>query len=164
MIQSQSHFCQRTKRWAITTGSDLNWDLCSTLNWVLDKMCLRYQGLLLLAWFSGALHGKNIKFYHLSFWRFKTEAFQHHALLITVSAQSATRQKNRSCAPPNLNHGYFVPELQTYSHESNLTYACNKQFKPAAEGWWATSTCNNAEWIPVPQCIGTCPIMYPVVW
>lgn len=92
------------------------------------------------------------------------EASQHRALLRTVSAQSATRHKNRGCAAPSLSGGYFVPELETYSHDSNINYACDERRKPAAEGWWATSTCKNAEWIPEPQCIGTCPIMYPVVW
>lgn len=95
-------------------------------------------------------------------------AFQHSALsvtlLLTVSAQIATRHKNRKCAAPSLNGGYFVPELEAYSHDDNITYACNKGLKPVAESWWATSTCKKTAWIPKPQCIGTCSVMYPVVW
>ncbi|XP_041804869.1 complement factor H-like [Chelmon rostratus] len=57
------------------------------------------------------------------------------------------------CPAPTLNGGYFVPEHETYAHETKLTYACENGRKPAAEGWWATSTCQNGKWSHEPQCI-----------
>ncbi|XP_041805892.1 complement factor H-related protein 1-like [Chelmon rostratus] len=57
------------------------------------------------------------------------------------------------CPAPTLNGGYFVPENETYAHETKLTYACEKGLKPAAEVWWATSTCQNGKWSHEPQCI-----------
>ncbi|XP_041804871.1 coagulation factor XIII B chain-like [Chelmon rostratus] len=59
------------------------------------------------------------------------------------------------CPAPTLNGGYFVPENETYAHETKLTYACEKGLKPAAEVWWATSTCQNGKWSHEPQCIGS---------
>lgn len=69
-----------------------------------------------------------------------------------VSAQSA----KKLCAAPRLPDGYFVPEQATYTHETKLTYACEKGYKPAVEGWWATSTCQSGTWSPKPQCISKC--------
>ncbi|XP_041658726.1 complement factor H-like [Cheilinus undulatus] len=75
-------------------------------------------------------------------------------------AQSAAQ----SCSAPNLDGGYFVPEQAAYSHDTTLTYACDRGRKPAAEGWWATSTCQNGKWLPEPQCIdanGCLPLTIP---
>nr|XP_020507211.1 complement factor H-like [Labrus bergylta] len=58
------------------------------------------------------------------------------------------------CGAPGLDGGYFVPLQETYSHEIEITYACDSGRKPAVEGWWATSTCQNGVWSPEPQCIG----------
>ncbi len=114
-------------------------------------MRARYLGFVLLVWFPGVHHGKSIKFNHLSFVLKIT--FQHSALLlITVSAQSA----EQNCDAPKLDHGYFVPEQETYSEGTKLTYACDNGRKPAVEGWWGTSTCENGKWSPAPQCIGKC--------
>uniref|UniRef100_A0A671UM36 Sushi domain-containing protein n=1 Tax=Sparus aurata TaxID=8175 RepID=A0A671UM36_SPAAU len=66
-----------------------------------------------------------------------------------LHAQSA----KKLCAAPRLPDGYFVPEQATYAHETKLTYACEKGYKPAVEGWWATSTCQSGTWSPKPQCI-----------
>ncbi|XP_070830201.1 complement factor H-related protein 2-like [Chaetodon trifascialis] len=57
------------------------------------------------------------------------------------------------CPAPTLNGGYFVPEHETYAHETKLTYACENGHKPVVEGWWATSTCQNGKWSHEPQCI-----------
>ncbi|XP_073347936.1 complement factor H-like isoform X2 [Pagrus major] len=57
------------------------------------------------------------------------------------------------CGAPNLPQGYFVPEQDRYAHETNLTYACENGYKPAVEGWWSTSKCQNGTWSPKPQCI-----------
>ncbi|KAK2822110.1 hypothetical protein Q5P01_022175 [Channa striata] len=65
-----------------------------------------------------------------------------------LHAQSAAQP----CSPPKL-EGYFVPDQESYSHETSLSYACNDGRKPATEGWWATSTCENGVWSPKPQCI-----------
>lgn len=70
--------------------------------------------------------------------------------LVTVSAQAATQ----SCRAPRLDKGYIVPEEEQYDHDSVITYACDSGHKPAVEGWWATSRCQNGVWSPVPQCIG----------
>ncbi|KAM6990647.1 complement factor H-related protein 1-like isoform 2-T2 [Tautogolabrus adspersus] len=59
----------------------------------------------------------------------------------------------QSCGAPGLDGGYLVPEQETYSHEIKITYACDSGRKPAVEGWWATSTCQNGVWSPEPQCI-----------
>ncbi|XP_060900166.1 complement factor H-like isoform X1 [Labrus mixtus] len=57
------------------------------------------------------------------------------------------------CGAPGLDGGYFVPKQETYSHEIEITYACDSGRKPAVKGWWATSTCQNGVWSPEPQCI-----------
>lgn len=62
----------------------------------------------------------------------------------------------QTCSAPSLDGGYFVPVQEIYSHGTNLSYSCDNGLKPAAEGWWATSTCENATWTPKPQCIGKC--------
>uniref|UniRef100_A0A4W6FMN3 Sushi domain-containing protein n=1 Tax=Lates calcarifer TaxID=8187 RepID=A0A4W6FMN3_LATCA len=59
----------------------------------------------------------------------------------------------QSCRAPGLAHGYFLPALETYPHETKLTYACDNGLKPVVEGWWATSTCQNGKWVHNPQCI-----------
>lgn len=70
--------------------------------------------------------------------------------LVTVSARPATQ----FCRAPRLDKGYIVPQEERYDHESIITYACDSGHKPAVEGWWATSQCQNGVWSPVPQCIG----------
>uniref|UniRef100_UPI0037E88495 complement factor H-related protein 2-like n=1 Tax=Semicossyphus pulcher TaxID=241346 RepID=UPI0037E88495 len=57
------------------------------------------------------------------------------------------------CRAPNLNDGYFVPERDSYSEGTTLTYSCDSGLKPAVEGWWASSKCQNSTWFPEPQCI-----------
>ncbi|XP_059200389.1 complement factor H-like [Centropristis striata] len=58
-----------------------------------------------------------------------------------------------NCSAPILNGGYLVPEQEVYSHETMLSYGCEKGLKPAAEGWWGTSTCQDGTWSPQPECI-----------
>lgn len=70
----------------------------------------------------------------------------------TVSAQTGAA----SCRRPQLSNGYFVPEAESYDLGAPIVYTCEKGHKPAAEGWWATSLCQNGAWSPKPQCIGTC--------
>lgn len=104
----------------------------------------RFVGFALLVWFPGALHGKDIKFSHLSvFMTYFTLTISH-----TVSAQS--------CGPPRLTGGFFVPELETYADGANISYRCEPGYKPVADGWWAKSTCQSGKWINKPQCIGEC--------
>uniref|UniRef100_A0A3Q3KNM3 Sushi domain-containing protein n=1 Tax=Mastacembelus armatus TaxID=205130 RepID=A0A3Q3KNM3_9TELE len=69
-----------------------------------------------------------------------------------LHAQSAAQP----CRAPVLKSGFFFPKQETYSHESNLSYACDNGHKPAVQGWWATSTCQNGIWSHKPQCIGMC--------
>ncbi|XP_069366766.1 complement factor H-related protein 1-like isoform X2 [Paralichthys olivaceus] len=66
-----------------------------------------------------------------------------------LHAQSAARH----CPAPALVGGYFVPVKETYSHDFQLTYACENTYKPAVEGWWATSVCQDGTWSHTPQCI-----------
>lgn len=63
---------------------------------------------------------------------------------------------SQHCNAPDLDGGYFVPFQQRYPHKTNLSYSCDNGLKPAVEGWWAISTCENGEWSPTPQCIGKC--------
>ncbi|XP_070700925.1 complement factor H-related protein 1-like [Pempheris klunzingeri] len=87
-------------------------------------MCMRYLGFVLLVWLPGVLN-----------------------------APSAARP----CGVPSLIEGYFVPEQdpeqESYSHGTVLTYSCNSGRKPAVEGWWATSKCQEGNWSPEPNCI-----------
>ncbi|KAF7661346.1 hypothetical protein LDENG_00263660 [Lucifuga dentata] len=66
-----------------------------------------------------------------------------------LHAQSASQP----CRAPRLDGGYFVPEQVSYQHEMQLTYACDSEHKPAVEGWWATTTCENGKWSHKPECI-----------
>ncbi|XP_053185624.1 complement factor H-like isoform X2 [Scomber japonicus] len=59
----------------------------------------------------------------------------------------------QNCRAPKLDHGYLVPDEESYTHETNLTYACDKGHKPVVEGWWARSTCQDGKWSHEPQCI-----------
>ncbi|XP_049889335.1 complement factor H-like isoform X8 [Epinephelus moara] len=68
---------------------------------------------------------------------------------VVLHAQSAAQ----SCRAPRLNGGYLVPEQDTYSHDTTLSYGCDDGMKPAVEGWWATSTCQNGSWSHEPRCI-----------
>ncbi|KAL3055889.1 hypothetical protein OYC64_018567 [Pagothenia borchgrevinki] len=66
-----------------------------------------------------------------------------------LNAQSAVP----TCLAPSLTGGYLVPKHLVYDHETTLTYACENELKPAVEGWWATSICQNGKWSPTPKCI-----------
>ncbi|XP_054609029.1 complement factor H-like [Dunckerocampus dactyliophorus] len=66
-----------------------------------------------------------------------------------LRAQSAAE----SCSAPQTDGGFLVPEQETYLHGSSLAYACNDGWKPAVEGWWATSLCLNGSWSHTPRCI-----------
>ncbi|XP_049453936.1 complement factor H-related protein 1-like [Epinephelus fuscoguttatus] len=68
---------------------------------------------------------------------------------VVLHAQSAAQ----SCRAPRLNGGYLVPEKEAYFHGMTLSYGCDDGLKPAVEGWWATSTCQNGSWSHEPQCI-----------
>ncbi|XP_034411339.1 coagulation factor XIII B chain-like [Cyclopterus lumpus] len=74
-------------------------------------------------------------------------------LLIWFPVAIHVQTSNQPCPAPRLEAGYWVPVQDFYKHETKLPYVCNKGRKPAAEGWWATSTCLNGIWSPQPQCI-----------
>ncbi|XP_026230215.1 complement factor H-related protein 1-like isoform X47 [Anabas testudineus] len=57
------------------------------------------------------------------------------------------------CTKPKLDDGYYFPAEEMYAHDRELSYSCNNGHKPVAEGWWATSRCQNGTWTPQPQCI-----------
>ncbi|XP_071379328.1 complement factor H-like [Centroberyx affinis] len=64
-----------------------------------------------------------------------------------------SQSETEPCNAPRLDGGFFVPVQVTYSHGTNLTYACDNGRKPTVKGWWATSTCQNGKWSHKPQCI-----------
>uniref|UniRef100_A0A8C2WUV1 Sushi domain-containing protein n=1 Tax=Cyclopterus lumpus TaxID=8103 RepID=A0A8C2WUV1_CYCLU len=74
-------------------------------------------------------------------------------LLFCFQGVLHVQTSNQPCPAPRLEAGYWVPVQDFYKHETKLPYVCNKGRKPAAEGWWATSTCLNGIWSPQPQCI-----------
>ncbi|XP_067331885.1 complement factor H-like isoform X2 [Channa argus] len=75
-------------------------------------------------------------------------------LLIWFLGELRAQSAAQPCSAPTLLGGYFFPDQNSYSHKTSLSYACEDGRKPAAEGWWATSTCENGVWSPKPQCIG----------
>ncbi|XP_076000768.1 complement factor H-related protein 1-like [Genypterus blacodes] len=62
-------------------------------------------------------------------------------------------QSTSPCEAPDLDDGYFVPVQVSYLHGTKLYYACDRGHKPAVEGWWGTSTCENGEWSHKLECI-----------
>ncbi|XP_019733478.1 complement factor H-related protein 1-like isoform X2 [Hippocampus comes] len=74
--------------------------------------------------------------------------------MIWLSGAHRCISASPSCRAPIVNGGYVVPQQDTYSHGTVLPYACENGFKPAVEGWWATTTCQNGKWSTQPQCIG----------
>ncbi|XP_042353684.1 complement factor H-like [Plectropomus leopardus] len=75
------------------------------------------------------------------------------ALLVWFPGVLCAQSAAQPCRTPRLKGGFFVPEQEAYSHETELTYACDDGLKPVVEGWWATSTCQNGTWSHEPQCI-----------
>lgn len=136
------------------TGPTLNWARCSALAvatqlltkcaWDISDLlsCFGFEegckvrSLNSLTWTHGYL-------FSCSIW-----AFVYRCL----SARSAEKR----CDAPPLTNGYFVLEQNTDAHGTHLTYACERGYKPAVEGWWATSTCQSGTWSPKPQCISKC--------
>ncbi|XP_023153452.2 complement factor H-like isoform X1 [Amphiprion ocellaris] len=74
-------------------------------------------------------------------------------LLIWFPAVLHAQKAEQPCLAPQLHGGDFIPKRETYPHEKQLIYTCDEGYKPTAEGWWATSTCENGQWSPKPQCI-----------
>ncbi|XP_029929850.1 complement factor H-like [Myripristis murdjan] len=75
----------------------------------------------------------------------------------------SVQSQEESCWAPRLDGGYVVPAQQSYTHGSSITYACDNGRKPAVESWWATSSCQNGEWQPAPQCIDEKSCLPPVI-
>ncbi|XP_059915914.1 complement factor H-related protein 1-like isoform X1 [Gadus macrocephalus] len=57
------------------------------------------------------------------------------------------------CPAPTLDHGYFLPDKKAYAENEGLFYACDTEFKPDQEEWWAATTCTAGTWSTVPKCI-----------
>ncbi|KAI9518494.1 hypothetical protein NQZ68_036376 [Dissostichus eleginoides] len=74
-------------------------------------------------------------------------------LLLWFPGVLHAQNETQNCTDSSLIGGYVVPEQKTYPHATTLTYACDNGSKPAVEGWWATSICQNGKWSPEPQCI-----------
>ncbi|XP_034558824.1 complement factor H-like [Notolabrus celidotus] len=74
-------------------------------------------------------------------------------LLVCFSGLLYAQNVEQHCPAPSLDGGYFLPKQDTYYNESTIIYACENRLKPAVEGWWSTSACQNGKWIPEPQCI-----------
>uniref|UniRef100_A0A667Z4J1 Sushi domain-containing protein n=1 Tax=Myripristis murdjan TaxID=586833 RepID=A0A667Z4J1_9TELE len=84
-------------------------------------------------------------------------------LLIWLPGLLPVQSQEESCWAPRLDGGYVVPAQQSYTHGSSITYACDNGRKPAVESWWATSSCQNGEWQPAPQCIDEKSCLPPVI-
>uniref|UniRef100_A0A3Q1GQI6 Sushi domain-containing protein n=1 Tax=Acanthochromis polyacanthus TaxID=80966 RepID=A0A3Q1GQI6_9TELE len=84
-------------------------------------------------------------------------------LLIWFPAVLHAQKAEQPCPAPQLDHGYLGLKKETYPHEEELRYACDEGYKPAAEGWWATSTCDNGQWSPKPQCIDETSCLPPTI-
>ncbi|XP_028283403.1 complement factor H-like isoform X2 [Parambassis ranga] len=67
------------------------------------------------------------------------------------------------CPAPKLDDGYVIPQKNSFHHDDSLTYGCDSGLKPAAEGWWATSTCQNGKWSHEPQCISENACLPPTI-
>lgn len=113
-------------------------------------MFAMYFGFILLIWFPGGLHGKDVQFCLIYPFEFLLSIFSVILSCLSVSALP------KSCRPPTLDRGYFHPDGQSYLHESLLYYACDRQHKPIVEGWWGSSKCEDGIWVPEPQCISKC--------
>ncbi|XP_068196169.1 complement factor H-like [Antennarius striatus] len=59
----------------------------------------------------------------------------------------------QGCDAPDLTSGFFIPENQNFAPGSRISYTCDEGFKPAADSWWETSTCQSGTWVPKPQCV-----------
>uniref|UniRef100_A0A3Q3F0S1 Sushi domain-containing protein n=1 Tax=Labrus bergylta TaxID=56723 RepID=A0A3Q3F0S1_9LABR len=122
-------------------------------------MWVRYLGFVILFGLPGALHGKNIRlnirpniyivffvlFFMIVLCSYFYSSFLFFFFKLKVQLSLVTLQA--------LMVGVFFPKQETYSHEIEITYACDSGRKPAVKGWWATSTCQNGVWSPEPQCI-----------
>lgn len=115
---------------------------------IFDKMCGRHLGFVLLVLFPGLLHGKNITLFHLKTLHLLNACLKW--VLLFVLAQDEVQ----ICKAPRLLDGYLVPEQESYYHDTQVSYGCDKGRKPLMDGWWATITCHNGTWSAVPQCIG----------
>ncbi|KAM8728666.1 complement factor H-related protein 3-like [Acanthopagrus schlegelii] len=85
------------------------------------------------------------------------------ALLLWFRGGLQARSAEKRCDAPPLTNGYFVLEQNTDAHGTHLTYACERGYKPAVEGWWATSTCQSGTWSPKPQCINQTACTPPMI-
>ncbi|XP_041659530.1 complement factor H-related protein 1-like [Cheilinus undulatus] len=74
-------------------------------------------------------------------------------LLIGLPGALHAQRAAQPCSAPSLDGGYFVPEQESYSHESEISYTCDSGRKLVVEGWWATSTCQDGAWSRKPRCI-----------
>lgn len=122
----------------------------SLAGFIPDKMDIPYFVLALLIFLPVGLDGKmNILICnHLN--PLKAQSLSANLAFFLCLAQVAAE----SCGAPSLSGGFFLPNTDIYSIGSNLSYGCDEGHKPAVKGWWATSTCQNGEWSPKPQCIG----------
>nr|XP_020479732.1 complement factor H-like [Monopterus albus] len=78
---------------------------------------------------------------------------RHLGFVLLLWFPGALSAQHKSCPAPILDGGYFIPEQKTYAHTNQLIYACDNGHKPAVEGWWVTTTCQNGKWSHKPQCI-----------
>ncbi|KAM4552571.1 complement factor H-related protein 1-like [Odontesthes bonariensis] len=75
------------------------------------------------------------------------------AVLVWIPGVLHAQRTGQPCRAPTLNGGYFLPEEESYPHETKISYSCDDGLKPGVKGWWATSTCQNGKWSHEPQCI-----------
>ncbi|PWA17441.1 hypothetical protein CCH79_00011265 [Gambusia affinis] len=69
----------------------------------------------------------------------------------------------KPCGVPNLEYGYFIPVLESYPHDSDVTYTCDAGYKTTKEGWWVTIVCQDGHWSEKPECVLETACLPPVI-
>uniref|UniRef100_A0A8C6SAS1 Sushi domain-containing protein n=1 Tax=Neogobius melanostomus TaxID=47308 RepID=A0A8C6SAS1_9GOBI len=64
--------------------------------------------------------------------------------------------RNQNCPTPVIENGFFIPERDTLSHDTELYYSCDEDFNPVEGTWWAAVTCQNGNWSSIPECDTAC--------
>uniref|UniRef100_A0A8C6S9M7 Sushi domain-containing protein n=1 Tax=Neogobius melanostomus TaxID=47308 RepID=A0A8C6S9M7_9GOBI len=64
--------------------------------------------------------------------------------------------RNQNCPTPVIENGFFIPERDTLSYDTELYYSCDEDFNPVEGSWWAAVTCQNGNWSSIPECDTAC--------
>uniref|UniRef100_A0A8C6SCD2 Sushi domain-containing protein n=1 Tax=Neogobius melanostomus TaxID=47308 RepID=A0A8C6SCD2_9GOBI len=78
------------------------------------------------------------------------------SLIIHSLCYSVIAAGNQNCSTPVIENGFFIREGDTLSHDTELYYSCDEDFKTVEGTWWATVTCQNGNWSSIPECDTAC--------